>query len=394
MNGTPRIEVRKNDLRDVISRDSNPFSDSGKVCNVIAGGNKLQVGNALMTFFRSTHLTSVLVGASAALLLTNSAVGQAICTAAQALSAKVCAGDTTSSEERALFEIVNKYRTANGRSALRLSAPLSVLANRRALDMRLNMKMLTHSWSNCAYDVKNEKTFDCVTEAPRRFNTGYNGQGYETLYRTATGTADPKLALQAWQKSPPHNAIIVNSGIFSDLAWDEFGVAVDGQFAVLWFGHPGGGGAVMGGSSPGIGATYDQAVAGLSKILAVKQVSSTGVENNKWQGYSADKKIKLEIYGAKRDINEANIAITMKLESGRLSPQANAALSTLLKNLFPEWADRDAWIAGAVASIAANSTASKTKVVRNVNVEVSSGGPGTLRLAVTPSSKPRYIEVF
>jgi hypothetical protein len=163
---------------------------------------------------------------------------------------------------------------------------------------------------------------------------------------------------------------------------------------VLWFGHPASAGAAMGGSSPGIGATYDQAVTGLSKILAVKQVSSTGVEDNKWQGYSADKKIKLEIYGAKKDINEANIAITMKLESGKLSPQANTALSTLLKNLFLEWTDRDAWIAGAIAAIAANSTASKTKVVRNVNVEVSSGGPGTLRLVVTPSSKPRYIEVY
>jgi len=333
-------------------------------------------------------------GVIAALIFASPAVGQAACTGAQALAAKVCTGDTTSGEERALFDIVNKYRTANGRPALRLSAPLSVLANRRALDMRLNTKTLSHSWSNCAYDIKNDKTWDCVTEAPRRLNTGYKGQGYETLYRTATGTADPKLAMQAWQKSPLHNSIILNTGMFSDSAWDEFGVAVDGQFAVLWFGHPGTRAGVMGGSGPGIGATYDQAVAGLSKVLAVRQVSSTGVEVNKWQGLSADKKIKLEIYGGKKDINEANISITMKLDSGRLSTQANTALSTLLKNLFPEWPDRDAWIAGAVAAIAANSTASKTKVVRNVNVEVGSGGPGTLRLNVSPSSKPRYIEVF
>jgi uncharacterized protein YkwD len=175
----------------------------------------------MKSFHLNTGFAAFFFSLIATLWLVNSAFGQTACTGPQVLSAKSCPGDTTSSEEKALFEIVNKYRTANGRPALRLSAPLSVLANRRALDMKLNTKMLTHSWSNCAYDIKNEKTWGCVSDAPRRFNTGYKGQGYETLYRTATGTADPKLALQAWQKSPLHNSIILNAGMFSDLDWDE-----------------------------------------------------------------------------------------------------------------------------------------------------------------------------
>jgi hypothetical protein len=320
-------------------------------------------------------------------------LAQGGCTGAQVLNAKNCGGDTNSPEEQSLFQLVNKYRAANNRPELRLSSSLSMLANRRLLDLKLNVKTLTHSWSNCPYDIKDEKTWPCVIDAPRRLNTGYKGQGYETLYRTVTGRASPSLALEAWEKSNLHNSIILNLGMFKDMTWDEVGIAVDGQFAALWFGYPGTGGKGVGTSELGLGVSYDQAVTGLSKILSVNLASAT-VEANKWQGYSADKKIKLEIFGTRKDVSEASLAISMKIEAGKLSAKGQAVLSTFLKNLFPEWPDRDTWIASSVAAITADRTASKTKLVRKISVEMSSNGTNSLRLLITPESKPKYTEVF
>ena len=35
-----------------------------------------------------------------------------------------------------------------------------------------------------------------------------------------------------------HNSIILNLGLFSKVQWDEVGVAIDGEYAALWFGRP------------------------------------------------------------------------------------------------------------------------------------------------------------
>lgn len=325
-------------------------------------------------------------------VLAGSALAQPNCSAGQVLTAKSCAGDAASANENALFQLVNKYRTANGRAALRLSAPLSLLANRRVLDLQLNMRTLTHSWSNCPYDINVQKTWPCVTDAPRRLNTGYNGEGYETLYRTTAGQAEPALALQAWQKSSLHNSIILNEGTFKDTKWDEVGVAIDGQYAVLWFGSPATKQKGFG-AEKGLGVSFDEAVAGLTKIFAITQTSAQ-VESGKWQGTSADKKIKLEIYGARSDISEANVAISLKLDAGKLSPQAQAAVSTLLKNLFPEWQDSDRWLLAAVEAISQNQSVTKTKLVRKNAIEIASNAPNSLKLLIRPEGKLKYVEVF
>ena len=71
-------------------------------------------------------------------------VGQAACTGAQIFAATACAGDVNSAEEKALFELVNSYRVARNMPALRLSPSLSMVANRRMLDLKQNLKTLTH----------------------------------------------------------------------------------------------------------------------------------------------------------------------------------------------------------------------------------------------------------
>ncbi len=316
--------------------------------------------------------------------VTNSVAAQDKCTDAEIFSAKNCAGDGHSDDEKSLFEIVNKYRVASGRTAIKLSTSLSMLANRRMLDLQQNMRSLTHSWSNCPYDIKNQSSWPCVLDAPKRLNSGYNGQGYETLYRTATGSAQPNAAITAWKKSSLHNSIILNQGMFQDMPWDEVGVAIDGQFVALWFGYSGGGGGVARSSVAGLGISYDQAVAGLLRTLSIKQVSTT-VENNTWQGFSEDKKVKLEMFGAKKEISEATVVMTIRLDpNGTLDPAKKLVLATLLKNLFPEWTDAQTWLDNSINMISQDQSVWRTKIVREITIRMEADNFNSLKLSVKP----------
>lgn len=319
---------------------------------------------------------------------------QGACAGNQVFTAKSCPGDANSSDEQALFQLVTKYRTANGRPEIKLSQSLSMVANRHLIDLMQNIKSFTHSWSNCPYEINNEKTWPCVNDAPVRLNSGYKGQGYETLYHVAKGNVAPGLALDAWKKSSLHNSIILNMDMFKNIAWDEVGIAVNGPYAALWFGSPVKSGQAANTHGNGLGVSYDQAVEGLTKILSIDQKSST-VESNKWQGFSADRRVKLEIFGTRKDISEASLAISMKFETdGRLSHVNRTVLTTLLTNLFPEWSNIDAWITSTIAAIAADKTASRTKLVRKNAIEFRADGPTLLKVSITPESKQRYVEVF
>jgi len=319
---------------------------------------------------------------------------QASCAGGQIFNSGNCRGDEISTEEKNLIEIINKYRVANGRSEVQNSSSLSMVANRRMLDLRQNLKRLTHSWSNCSYDIKDQKTWPCVADAPQRLNSGYNGQGYETLFRTSFGRATPVAALDAWKKSPPHNSIILNDGMFKDLSWEEFGVAIDGEFAALWFGSKDSFAKRAESSGVGLGISYDQTVKGLSRLFSIDQTSST-VESNRWQGISADKKLRLEIYGTKKEVSETNLAVIIKLDStGTLDARSKLAISTLLNNFFPEWSDRDAWVIASFAAILADRSATRTKLIRKIAVEMKADGQSAVRLAIFPESKPRYVEIY
>ena len=310
------------------------------------------------------------------------------CAGGQIFTAAACAGDGNSADEKALLELVNKYRAANGRAALPLSASLSKLGNRRMLDLRHNVKRLSHSWSNCPYNMADEKTWPCVIDAPKRLNSGYSGQGYETLYYTSTGTVSPGTALDAWKKSSLHNSIILNQDVFKNMVWDEIGIAIDGQFAALWFGYPGSDLKVAKDNVIGIGVSYDQAVAGLSKLLSIEQASTT-VNTAIWEGFSSDKKIKLEISGTRKDISEANVAITVRLDpTGKLDPEKKLVLAKLLKNCFPEWPDIETWIDTSINMIAQNPTAWRTKVVRKIAIDMKADGGNSLKISIKPQSKP------
>ncbi len=345
-----------------------------------------------MIIFRNVLIrsASILLVCLIALGAVRTAPAQATCSGKDALTSKSCAGDANSAEEQALFDLVAKYRTANGLPAVRLSPALSMVANRHIIDLLQNVKAFTHGWSNCPYDFNVEKTWPCVSDSPKRLNSGYTGQAFETLYRTTAGQATPALAMDAWKKSKLHNSIILNLDVFKDLPWNEVGVAVEGGYAALWFGFPGGVATPAKGN--GLGVSYDQAVAGLSKLLSIDQASSSA-GNNKWLGVSADKKTTLEILGSPKDITQATVGISMKLGAdGNLTADNHKLLVTLLGNLFPEWPNIDAWLSNSVAAISADRSASRTKLVRKIAIDLRSDAANSLKLLIKPESKEKYME--
>ena len=328
------------------------------------------------------HLIVVLLFLAAPLVATGA---QTVCDGTKVFTEKVCPGDNLSPDEKALYDLVIKYRATKGLAAPKLSTPLSLLANRHLIDIKSNLKSFTHSWSNCPYDIKDDKTWHCISDAPKRLKTGYNGTGYETLYVTAETKANINLALDKWKGSTLHNSIITNQGMFKDRPWDEIGVSVDGNYAALWFGTPA--------KAASIGVSYDQVIAGLTQIVALKQETAAGTAT-KWQGSSADKKIRMEIAGTKSDISEAKMAVTAKLEAdGQLSSQNYLVLSTLLKNVFPAWTDRDIWLQTSLKMIGANNSAERTKVIGKNLVEAKYGSGGAIVLQIVPQTAKRAIEI-
>ncbi|HVF46157.1 MAG TPA: hypothetical protein VNA17_01185 [Pyrinomonadaceae bacterium] len=293
---------------------------------------------------------------------------QANCVGPQIFTASACAGDAISDEEMILFDLVNSYRKARNLPTLKSSASLSRVANRRMLDLKQNLKRLTHSWSDCSYDLKDSKTWHCVENAPKRLSSGYAGQGYETLYRAVKGKAVGPTALAEWQKSQLHNSIILNEGIFKSTPWDEMGVAIDGEYASLWFGFPGR-------PATGAGILYASAVKGLADAFTLSQI------NGKESAATADSNVMLSLAGPNKEVSE----ISLKLQpGGRLLPDTVLIASAVLKNLFNEWTDSDGWIARGAAAIDENPTAVRTKFVREMAVELRSGGPDLLNITIKP----------
>ncbi|MFT3745263.1 MAG: hypothetical protein QM785_13330 [Pyrinomonadaceae bacterium] len=313
------------------------------------------------------------------------------CTGNRIFTAAPCLGDTVSTDERSLFDLINRYRSENGRPALKFSPTLTMVGNRRMLDLNQNMHATTHSWSNCPYDINDEKTWPCQTDSPRRLNSGYLGEGYETLYRTTDAKVDIAAALGAWKKSSLHNSIILNQGMFESMPWEEMGVAISGSYASVWFGYSRSGANKT--MSPAGGDAYNQAVTNIFKDLGIDQRSAT-TEANGLRGATSDKKLKVEIWGDKRNLAETNIAITATTSpNGSIYPIRKAGISKILRELFPEWTDVDVWLDSSTTLIAQNRSAWRTKTIRGFIVDVKASGIDGVILSIKPATKKAAIEM-
>jgi len=327
------------------------------------------------------------------LICVQSFFAQANCSGAGLFTEQKCAGDEVSQTEKELFRIINEYRAQNNLPPVALSEPLSFVANRHILDLTINVKYLTHGWSNCPYDIKNEKTWDCVFESPKRLKTNYQGQGFENLYRNLNGNASPQLALEAWKKSPMHNNLILNLDIWKNTKYDAFGVAVSGNYAAVWFGSRGDQQINLGKEIKGLGVSFGKVVDGLTNILSIEKESSLA-DSEKWVGKSSDNSIKLEIFGKEKDISETTMSFSVRLDKKfQLTPQGRSALSQFLKNLAGNWTVREQWIDAALLKISKTPKSVQTVDVGNKTIQVKINAENYLTVLVKPNLKPQPKEL-
>ncbi len=317
------------------------------------------------------------------------------CGSTEIYAQKSCSGDEPTAEETELLRLVNEYRKSRNLPEVSQSKSLFQIANRHLLDINLNLKKLTHSWNDCNFDLNNSKTWQCMLDAPKKFDPAFTGIGYENVYFNSKGKFSPSDALEGWKKSPLHNAAILNLDSFKDTKWIAGGVAVDGSYAALWFisnGVPVGN-AVKSADSKGLGVTFNETVKNLTKVLNITPVSST-IDSDKWVGTSADKSVYIEVFGKPEKVTEGKFAIRVKLgKSSNITPENKNLLSIFLENVSPDWISRNKWLDEAIQKLSVNPKTPATAVRNEIIYELSVDANNFLGLVAKPKPKASAIEV-
>lgn len=149
-------------------------------------------------------------------------------------------------EEQKLYELMMAYRKQNGLESIPISAKLTQVAQAHARDLMAsykfdpNAKCNPHSWSkkgkwtSCCY-TNDHKQAKCMWDKPKEI-AGYNGRGYEIAYYSSKG-ASAEEGLDGWKKSPGHNPLIINSGMWEKAKWKAIGIGFFGEYGIVWFGE-------------------------------------------------------------------------------------------------------------------------------------------------------------
>ena len=142
--------------------------------------------------------------------------------------------------EQKLFSDINNYRKSLGLAEIPFSSKLTRVAQIHAADLRDHFssgKCNMHSWSGkgegfaCCY-TPDHKNAHCMWDKPQEL-TGYQEKGYEI---SAMNTAPEVNWLNQWKGSPGHHQVIINNGIWKTIEWKAMGLAIRGEYAVVWFG--------------------------------------------------------------------------------------------------------------------------------------------------------------
>jgi uncharacterized protein YkwD len=151
-----------------------------------------------------------------------------------------------SAEEQKLYALIMGYRKSKKLDPIPLSAKLSKVAKVHAQDLsehydfKPDNKCNPHSWSkkgkwsSCCY-TSDHKQAKCMWDKPKEI-AGYEGNGYEIAYWSSAG-ASAVEGLDGWKKSSGHNPLLINSGIWEKVKWKSIGVALYGEYGIVWFGE-------------------------------------------------------------------------------------------------------------------------------------------------------------
>lgn len=155
-------------------------------------------------------------------------------------------------EESDLLNSLNAYRVRNRLRPIQHSRSLTMVARAHAIDLVENRpdqgtdargrECNLHSWSNTRFwspvcytgDHQNlARMLSKPREITRRM---YEDIGYENVYWTSVAEVYSFRVLDTWQKSPKHNALILEAGEWRGSNWAALGVGIYRNVAVMWLG--------------------------------------------------------------------------------------------------------------------------------------------------------------
>ncbi len=151
-----------------------------------------------------------------------------------------------SAEEKKLYDLMMDYRKSKGLDPIPLSRSLTLVAQTHARDLADHYKFdpknkcNPHSWSSkgkwssCCY-TNDHKQAECMWNKPKEI-AGYDSPGYEIAYYSSAG-ASAAEGLEGWKKSPSHNPLIINEGVWSKASWKAIGIGFYKEYGVVWFGE-------------------------------------------------------------------------------------------------------------------------------------------------------------
>lgn len=139
--------------------------------------------------------------------------------------------------------VINDYREEVGLDRIPVSDALTEVAEAHVEDLILggavHGECNMHSWSDrgdwtaCCYTSDHAEA-ECMWSKPEEI-AGYEGNGYE-IAAGGTGSLTAEEALSIWQGSEAHHAVILNEGTWAEHTWLALGGALQGGYAVAWFG--------------------------------------------------------------------------------------------------------------------------------------------------------------
>ena len=166
-----------------------------------------------------------------------------------------------SAKEKELIKLVNDYRQQHGKKRLKVSKSLMKVARTHVNDLNMNFDMENppvdargikgnmHSWSDkgnwTPVVYTNDHKYSHLMHNKPKEITGYNQTGVEVAVNGFMIT--PQRALKSWKNSPGHNDVILSQNGWKDPSPEliesgftglaNMGVAINGNYACVWFSH-------------------------------------------------------------------------------------------------------------------------------------------------------------
>ena len=143
-----------------------------------------------------------------------------------------------------LYKLMMKYRSTRWLKSIPISPSLNKVAQCHVRDLNKyprEKKCNMHSWSKngpwkpvCYTDT--HKGAELAHIKPSEL-TSYSGEGYEIAFWSSDSDFRAQEALDGWKSSYGHNSMIINLGMWKKSKWKAIGIAVEGNYAAVWFGE-------------------------------------------------------------------------------------------------------------------------------------------------------------